>query len=71
MSKRYQITLSNEAAAAVLRLAKWKPDGDISEQKAIQKWIHDVVGIAPPMHGGMRPGGFGRKAQKKKSQKRE
>jgi len=66
MSKRYTITLSDEASEKLLRFIGWSEDADEKPQKAIQDWLHSIIGLEPPKHGGFREGGFGRQPMKKK-----
>jgi len=66
MSKRYTITLSDEANEKLLAFIGWSKDSDLSPQKTLQDWLHRLIGLEPPKHGGMRKGGFGREKVPKK-----
>ncbi len=67
MSKRYTITLSDEASEKLLHFIGWSEESAIKPQKALQDWLHRTIGLEPPKHGGMREGGFGRTKAKKKA----
>ena len=61
MSKRYTITLSDDASEKLLAFIGWSEASTMKPQKAIQDWLHRLIDLEPPKHGGMREGGFGRK----------
>lgn len=67
MSKRYTITLSDEASEKLLRFIGWSEESNEKPQKALQDWLHTIIGLEPPKHGGLREGGFGRRRARKKS----